>query len=129
MMYWNADKTTVEKEVFRKRLVETVARDEWIIDGNYGSTMEMRIAACDTVIFLDYPTELCLTGLYERQGKARADMPWVEEGVDEKFIAFVKSYNAESRPAVLKLLEVYADKTIYVFHNRSEADAFLQQWK
>ncbi len=41
MMYWNADKTTVEKSVFRERLAAVLATDAWIIDGNYGSTMEL----------------------------------------------------------------------------------------
>lgn len=75
MMYWNADKTTVEKSVFREYLANTLQKDEWIIDGNYGSTMEMRIQACDTVIFLDYPLEVCLEGIKTRRGKARTDMP------------------------------------------------------
>lgn len=128
MMYWNADKTTVEKSVFRKRLGDVVAKDSWIIDGNYGSTMEMRMVACDTVIFLDYPTELCLAGIRERQGKPRTDMPWVEDGDDEEFLVFVRNYNSDSRPAVLKLLEVYAAKNIHIFRDRSEADTFLRQW-
>ena len=51
MMYWNADKTTVEKSLFRERLSAVLNTDEWIIDGNYGSTMELRMVACDTVIF------------------------------------------------------------------------------
>ena len=129
MMYWNADRTTVEKAIFRKRLGDVIAEDAWIIDGNYGSTMEMRMAACDTVIFLDYPTELCLAGIRARQGKPRSDMPWIEEGDDEEFLAFVRDYNSDSRPTVMKSLETYADKNIYIFHDRSEADAFLERWK
>ena len=35
MMYWNADRTTVDKAVFLSRLKEVIATDEWIIDGNY----------------------------------------------------------------------------------------------
>ena len=42
MMYWNADKTTVEKSVFLERLSAVLEKDEWIIDGNYGSTMELQ---------------------------------------------------------------------------------------
>ena len=53
MLYWNADRTTVSKEVFRARLAEIIAKDSWIIDGNYGSTLELRMQACDTVVFLD----------------------------------------------------------------------------
>lgn len=129
MMYWNADKTTVEKAVFRKRLSEALAQASWIIDGNYGSTMEMRMAACDTVIFLDYSTELCLAGIRARQGKPRSDMPWVEETDDEEFLSYVRAYNSDNRPQVMKLLEAYADKKIYIFHDRIEADAFLASLK
>ena len=68
-MNWNPDRTTVEREVFRKRLQAVLQQEEWIIDGNYASTMELRLQACDTVIFLDYPTQLCLDGVRERQGK------------------------------------------------------------
>ena len=126
MMYWNADKTTVPKDIFRGRLAEVLTDDEWIIDGNYGSTMETRMAVCDTVFFLDYPTAVCLAGIRERQGKPRADMPWIETEDNEEFLAFVKAYGEQSRPAVLTLLEKYRDKQIFVFHSRSEADSYLK---
>ena len=51
MMYWNSDRTTLERDVFNKRLFDTVRKDKWIIDGNYGSTIEIRLQACDTVVF------------------------------------------------------------------------------
>ena len=49
------------------------------IDGNYDSTMELRFQACDTIIFLDYPLDTCLSGIKERREKNRADMPWIEK--------------------------------------------------
>lgn len=51
MMNWNSDRTTVAKAVFRERLSDTIQKEQWIIDGNYGSTIEMRLQACDTVFF------------------------------------------------------------------------------
>ena len=125
MMYWNADKTTVEKSVFLERLSVVLEKDEWIIDGNYGSTMELRMAACDTVIFLDYPLEICLGGIKERRGMPRSDMPWIETEEDAEFIEFIKSYNEQQKPKVLELLEKYSDKNIVVFKSREQADAFL----
>lgn len=129
MMYWNADRTTVEKSVFRERLSGTIQLSEWIIDGNYGSTIELRLQACDTVIFLDYPPEVCLGGIMERRGKARTDIPWIEneDEEDEEFIEFVKSFNAQSRPMIIELLNRYSDKDIYIFKKRDEADSFLNQ--
>ena len=126
MMYWNADKTTVPKDIFRARLAERLAENAWIIDGNYGSTMEARMAACDTVFFLDYDPAVCLAGIRERQGKSRADMPWIETEDDEEFLTFVREYNEKSRPDVLALLEKYQEKQIVVFRTRDEADEFLR---
>lgn len=125
MMYWNADKTTVEKSVFLERLSVVLEKDEWIIDGNYGSTMELRMAACDTVIFLDYPLDVCLDGIKARRGKPRSDMPWIETEEDAEFIEFIKSYNEQQKPKVLELLKKYSDKKIVIFKNREEADTFL----
>ena len=127
MMYWNADKTTVEKSVFLERLSAVLENNEWIIDGNYGSTMELRMAACDTVIFLDYPLDICLDGIKERRGKPRSDMPWIETEEDEEFIEFIKSYNEQQKPKVLELLEKYRDKNIIILGRREQADEFLSQ--
>ena len=125
MMYWNADKTTVEKSVFLERLTAVLKKNEWIIDGNYGSTMGLRMAACDTVIFLDYPLDVCLDGIRERRGKPRSDMPWIETEEDAEFIEFIKSYNEQQKPKVLELLGKYSDKNIVIFKSREQADAFL----
>lgn len=131
MLYWQPDRTTVSKEEFHAKLADVIASDAWIIDGNYGSTMEMRMQACDTVVFLDYPTEVCMAGIEARRGKPREDMPWVEEpgDVDEDFAAFVRAYNCESRPKVMALLEKYADREIFCFSSRETADAFLESLK
>lgn len=125
MMYWNPDKTIVEKPVFRARLADAIAQNEWIIDGNYNSTLELRMEACDTVIFLDYPVEVCLSGVKERSGKPRSDMPWFETEEDAEFTKFIKSYNNDNRPRVMELLAKYSNKAIYVFTSRDEAAAFL----
>ena len=127
MMYWNADKTTAEKSVFLERLSTVLEKDEWIIDGNYGSTMELRMVACDTVIFLDYPLDVCLDGIRARRGKPRSDMPWIETEEDAEFIEFIKNYNEQQKPKVLELLEKYSDKNIVIFKNREQANEFLLQ--
>ena len=127
MMYWNPDRTTKPKDEFRAALRKTVELTEWIIDGNYGSTLEIRMEACDTVIFLDYPVEVCIAGVEERRGKPRPDMPWVETEPDLEFIEFIKKYNEESRPKVIELLEKYKEKNIIIFKSRAEADEFLRR--
>lgn len=126
LLYWNSDRTTVSKEVFRERLQNVLMFDNWIIDGNYGSTMEMRMEECDTVFFLDYPLEVCINGVRERKGKTRSDMPWIEKEDDEEFLEFIKNYNTQSRPKVFELLEKYKEKNIVIFKNREEADDYIK---
>ena len=124
-LYWNADKTAVDNAVFLKRLQAVLQTDAWILDGNYASTMEMRMQACDTVVFLDYPPAVCLSGIRERIRKPLDDMPWVESDEDPELTAFVKNYPTGSRPQVMALLQAYAQKEVMMFTDRSEAEAFL----
>ena len=122
------DRTHISREEYDSRLADILALDCWIIDGNYASTMQMRMDACDTVFFLDYPTEVCLEGILQRRGKPRSDMPWIEnESFDDEFVDFIKSYNSEQRPAVFALLGKYPSKDVHIFSSREQADGFLDE--
>lgn len=125
LLKWNSDKTTVSKEVFLERLQNVLVLDKWIIDGNYGSTIELRLKECDTVFFLDYSVEVCIDGIKKRQGKPRSDMPWIETEDDAEFLEFIRNYNTQSRPKVLELLNNYPQKDVFIFKSRKEADEYL----
>ena len=130
MMYWNADKTTVERSVFLERLTDALDRDEWIVDGNYTSTMELRMNMCDTVFLLDYPVEVCLEGIAMRRGKPRPDMPWIELEEDVEFTEFIRKFDEQELPLAMALIEKYKDtKEIIVFKSREEANSFLSDLK
>jgi len=116
----------VERGIFLSRLQDALSGDEWIIDGNYISTMELRLKHCDTVIFLDFPTELCLRGLNERRGKPRADMPWFETAEDEEFSNFVRSFNIEQRGRILDLLSSYDYVNSIMLSNRDQVNEFIE---
>ena len=87
--------------------------------------MEERMEACDTVFFLDYPTELCLASVEARMGKPRPDMPWMETEWDEEFREYIKAFGKETRPKILALLEKHKEKKIYCFKTREEAEKFF----
>ena len=129
LIYWKSDRTVVPREEFLEKLHQIMAQKQWIIDGNYASTMEMRMQVCDTVIFLDYPPELCLAGAQERKGKARPDLPWVESNDldDSEFMEYIRKFHELNRPTILSLLEKYSDKEIIIFHSREDAEIFLQK--
>ena len=83
------------------------------------------MAAWDLLVFLDYPTEVCLEGVRARRGQKRSDMPWVEEGDDQEFLEFIRAFETESRPRILELMEKYPEKTVVIFRTREEAERYL----
>ena len=54
-MFWKPGWVRTPKDEWRSTIEELVGRDSWLIDGNYAGTMEMRLAAADTIVFLDLP--------------------------------------------------------------------------
>ena len=124
-VWWNPDRTHVSRDEFDRRLDEILRGDKWIVDGDYSRTYEVRIRACDTVIFLDFGEDECMKGITERVGKPRDDIPWTEQALDPELVALVRRYKTENRPALLDLFKKYPEKRLVVFGSRNEADGWL----
>ena len=126
MIWHKADKTNISREEFDRRLGGIMTGESWIIDGNYQRTMEWRINECDTVFLLDFPKEICLEGAEKRVGKAREDMPWVEETLDEDFKVFIETFHEMVLVKIYHLLNLYKDKNIIVFKSREDINHYIE---
>ncbi|MBQ7862460.1 MAG: adenylate kinase [Clostridia bacterium] len=122
------DKTHIPREEFDSRIKDIFAEDEWIIDGNYKRTIEVRLKECDTVFLFNLPTDICLQGATERIGKERYDLPWLETKLDEEFKKFIEDFPTDTLPYIYELLEKYKEqKHIIIFKSRNEADNFIKE--
>ena len=127
-IWHRSDRTHLSREEFDARLGEILARDAWILDGHYSRTLERRIAACDTVVLLDLPTELCLEGAIARLGTKRPDLPWIDTELDERLKTEIEQFSTQKLPSVYALLAQYGkEKTVVILHSREEAASFLQR--
>ena len=127
MIWHKPDKTNISREEFDEKLQEIIQQEAWIIDGNYGRTLEVRMKACDTVFLLDYPLDVCLEGAHARIGKEREDMPWQATEIDEEFVQWIKDFPKNEMPAVWELVEKYRyEKNIIIFRSREEAEEYLK---
>ena len=126
-VWWRADGTHVPREAFDQALDALLRGEQWIMDGDYSRTYEVRLRAADTVIFLDYPEAVCMDGIRARVGQARPDMPWAETTLDPELVALVQSYRRDNRPALLALLQKYPEKQSLIFTSREEADRWLSE--
>jgi adenylate kinase family enzyme len=128
--YWRAGWIEPSKTEWAAQVDALVAREAWIMDGNYSGTFAQRIAAADTIVFLDFPRWRCVAGVYTRwwktRGRVRED---IAPGCPEKWpsVQFVKwicwDYPRRSRPKLMALLE-RADKAVVVLRSREEVERY-----
>lgn len=130
-LIWNKeDKTTLTREEFDIELQKIFNIDNWIMDGNYQRTLDLRISNATTVILLDYPLDVCLNGALSRVGIKRDDMPWKEETLDENFKQNIIKFSENNLPEIYKILDKYKDKKeIIVFKTRQESQEYLNNLK
>lgn len=126
MIWHKPDKTTISEEEFDDKLSKILEKDEWIIDGNYSRTLEIRMKKCDTVFFLDLPVEECIEGAENRVGTKREDLPWFEEKLDPEFREWIRAFPHEQIPQIKKILNKYENTVnIVTFKSRIEADNYI----
>ncbi|HEX6315452.1 MAG TPA: DNA topology modulation protein [Gemmatimonadaceae bacterium] len=129
--FWRPGWVKTPDDQWDRTIAEFVARDSWIMDGNYGRTLAMRLAAADTIIFLDAPRLLSSWRILKRQlqylGRNRPDLaPGCPERLTWEFVTWVWTYRSRRRPAILAQLDAVShQKRIVVLRNDREIRAFL----
>lgn len=129
-LWWREGWVNTTREEFDRQLKAILEEERWIIDGNYHRTMDMRIARCDGLIYLDFGRWTCLWGMLQRvigsYGKVRPDMaPGCPERFDWEFVKWIWNYNRDNRVSnELCLAKAKHAKTV-VLKNRKEVRAFL----
>ena len=123
-----SDGSHLSEKEFDDRLDELLKQERWIIDGNYSRTLVRRLAACDTVFLLDYPTDLCLLGAASRIGRKREDLPWIEQEFDAEFKQHIINFPQKRLPQIYQLLQsIREEKAVIIFKTREEADNYLKK--
>lgn len=128
-LYWSRGWVEMPKPEWRSTVEELLKRDSWILDGNYSGTLEMRLGACDTVIFLDISRLVCVWRVLKRAFIYRNESrPDVAEGCSEKlnwdFMKWVWCYPKRSRPKIIKLLAATSKPVIWL-RSPTEVKRFL----
>lgn len=124
------DGSHISPEEFDEQLAEVLDSPCWILDGNYRRTLPIRLEHCDTVILLDFPTEICLSQAAGRIGRKREDLPWVETEFDPEFQNWIRHFRKRNLPEIMSMLEEYREsRSIYVLHSHQETEDFIQTLK
>ena len=128
--FWKDGWIETPRQEWVQKQKQLILGDEWIIDGNYGGTMDIRLEKADTIICFKLSRRVCLLSYYKRVitniGKVRSDMP---EGCPEKFdfefMKYIWNFPKASGKTNIDVLEKNKDKQIIVFKSRKESQQFL----
>lgn len=133
--YWKPGWEASAPDEWQDKLKALLARDRWILDGNYRSTIPMRLEYADTVTYLDVPRLVALWRVLKRNTKYRnVSRPDMAEGCPEpwgdlEFLRYIWRFHRNVRPQALALLREFESrpgKTVVYLRSSREAEEWLR---
>ena len=111
-LWWQPGWVELGHEKFRPLVEEAVAKDKWVIDGNYSATWDLRMPRADTILWLDLPRRVCMWRAFRRSltlyRKVRADLaPGCPERFDMEFFRYVWTFKAAHEEKTMDALRRY----------------------
>mgnify|MGYP006336152325 FL=1 len=112
---------------------ELVVSDEWILDGNYIQTLDIRLEKADLVIFLKVNRFKCIASLFKRKRLAKRkkiERDDLADGCVDKldcsFLKWAFTFNNDYAPKLLEVINKYPDVDLKVFNKREDALEFIE---
>lgn len=105
-IFWTPGWVERPREEYLAEVERAAAGDRWILDGNYSSSLSVRLPRADTVVLLDLPPWLCLARVCRRRWRYRGRVrPGISDGCEERlsleFVHYVLTY-PRRRPHILR---------------------------
>lgn len=128
--------TPVPADSLRERLLEVMAADGWIIEGETEHGLDVRLAAADTIIYLDLNRYVCLFRLFKRMltggWKPREDVaPGCEDRVNRDLVRSVRwiwDFDAKHRSLTVEQLRNLAStKKVVRLAGPAELNSFERE--
>lgn len=137
-LYWKPDWVEISLEEFSKAQQEIVNQRQWIIEGNYSNTFEIRAEHADTIIYLELPLYVCLYRVFKRWlmniGRTRLDMgEGCKEKLDWDFIKFIYTTYYPRKRKMNERFQSYqalgSKKEIITLKSKQEVHSYLENIK
>jgi adenylate kinase family enzyme len=124
-LFWQPGWEATPSERWRALQGRFVACDRWIMDGNYVNSMPVRVAAADTVVFVDLPRRTTILRAVRRWWRHRGEDVQAfgcPERVDWEFLWWMWRFPRDTRPRLLATLAEHAGVGTRVVMLRSPSD-------
>lgn len=132
-LYWKPGWVEVTKTEFIDAQKEIVKNTEWIIEGNYTGTFDIREPYADTIIYLELPLWVCLYRVFKRRvqyhGRTREDIgEGCIEKIDYAFLKFILTTYRARKDKMVERLQRYRDegKVVYSLRSKKQMNELLK---
>jgi adenylate kinase family enzyme len=124
--YWSPGWVPMPDDEWVAHQRKLLAGTDWVVDGNYAATLELRAELADTVVFLDLPRHVCLVRAMRRFRSPILQAPGCPQKVDVEFLRWIWEFPSRSRPRLLAILGTYSARCqIVQLRSAAEVRAFL----
>lgn len=130
---WKPNWVGTPRDEQKRIQYELVEKESWIIDGNYGGTLDIRLNTADTIILLDIHRVICLYRAIKRtfqyRNKTRPDMAeGCEERFDLEFLKWIWKFPKTRRTSILEMLEeISEEKNVIILSSPKEVKRFIER--
>lgn len=128
--FWRPGWVPTSHDAWLAHVARLAARDDWVMDGNYAGTLEIRLPRADTIIYLDLPRWRCMASVIRRTimylGRTR---PSMAEGCPERFdLSFLRHAwqcrEAIRQPTLAGIRRLRADQRGILLRSRAQMRQF-----
>lgn len=131
--FWTPGWVALEREPWRAACRELAADDAWVMDGNYGSSLDIRLPRAELIVFPDLPPALCVyRGVrrwWRHRGRERADLAaGCPDRIEWQWLRYIWDYRRRHRGRLLTAIARYAPDTPLVrLRSRRQVRDFLRR--
>ena len=131
-LFYDEDWQPCPPAEFIARQEAAVEAESWLMDGNYVSTLPIRLAAADAVIFLDFSAIRCLWGVFQRRWRFRGGQRR-EQGIFVRvtwsFTKYVIGYRRQMAPRVRAAIAAHTgpNAQVVVLRSRQAARRYCEK--
>jgi len=134
--FWKPGWVEPSENEWREKQRRLLAGDDWIADGNYDGTLELRVERANTVVYLDTPWWVCASRAFVRGIRKRPVGFQLPDGCDETALRRLRDewslagriwrVHRSERERELGIVSRYENRVVlHVLRSKREARDFL----
>ncbi len=130
-LYWRPGWEKPDAQTWQTQVSELAAREAWVMSGTFPSTLDIRVARADWLVWVDLPMPVCfvhkLRDMMRRNGEKRPEVaPGCPQRFDMSLLRFIWTFPSVVLPRIAALVaRERRNRTIFILRSKRERDDFL----